>query len=138
MGRSVLDRRRLVALVASTCLLQPLAGLAQPHRNVARIGLLLPWSEPTPRTQEAEQVLRAGLRELGWVEGRNLAIDTRYAGGDPQRQREVATALKAVPVKLIVTLGTTPIRSARDGAPGVPIVMVNAGDAVGAGLVASL
>ena len=138
MGRSVMDRRRLVALVAGTCLLQPLAVLSQPGRDVARIGLLLPWPEPTPRAQEAEQVLRAGLRELGWVEGRTLAIDTRYAGGDPQRQREVAAALKAIPVKLIVTLGTTPIRSARDGAPGVPIVMVNAGDAVGAGLVASL
>ena len=138
MCRSVMDRRTLVALVAGTCLIQPLAGRSQPSANRARIGLLLPWSEPTPRSREAEQALRAGLRALGWVEGKNLAIETRYAGGDPQRQREVAAGLKAIPVKLIVALGTTPIRSARDGAPGLPIVMVNAGDAVGAGLVASL
>ena len=138
MCRSVMDRRKASALVAGSCLLQPLAGRSQPAQTVARIGVLLPWSEPTPRTEEATQALRAGLRALGWIDARNLAIDTRYAGSDPQRQRAVAAELQAVPVKLIVALGTTPIRAARDGAPGLPIVMVNAGDPVGAGLVASL
>ena len=67
-----------------------------------------------------------------------MSIETRYAGVNPQRQREIAAELKALPVALIITLGTIPIRAARDGAPGVPVVMVNAGDPVGAGLVASL
>jgi len=130
--------RRLVTLFAGACWLEPLAVRSQPSRNIAKIGLLLPWAEPIPRAQEADGALRAGLRDLGWVDGRDLTIETRYAGGDPKRQREVAAELKALSVKLIITLGTTPIRAARDGAPGVPIVMVNAGDPVGAGFVASL
>jgi putative ABC transport system substrate-binding protein len=79
-----------------------------------------------------------GLRELGWIEGKNLVIEARYAGVDPQRQRELAAELKALPVALIIAVGTTTIRAARDGAPGVPVVMVNAGDPVGAKFVASL
>ena len=82
--------------------------------------------------------LLAGLRDLGWVEGKNLAIEIRWAGVNPQRQRELAAELKALPVALIIALGTITIRAARDGAPGVPVVMVNAGDPVGAGFVASL
>ena len=133
-----MDRRRLIALVASTCLLEPFAALPQQAGKVLRIGLLYPFAEPTPRTQEAGETLRAGLRDLGWVEGKNLTIETRYAGVNPLRQREAAAELKALPVVLIIALGTIPVRAARDGAPDVPIVMVNAGDPVGAGLVASL
>ena len=57
---------------------------------------------------------------------------------NPQRQRELAAELKALPVTLILALGTAAIRAARDGAPGLPIVMINAGDPVGAKFVASL
>ena len=65
-------------------------------------------------------------------------IETRWAGVNPQRQRELAAELKALPVALILAFGTTTIRAARDGAPGLPVVMINAGDPVGAGFVASL
>jgi putative ABC transport system substrate-binding protein len=82
--------------------------------------------------------LRTGLRDLGWIEGRNLVIETRWAGVNPQRQRELAAELKALPVALILALGTTAIRAARDGAPGLPIVMVSAGDPMGAGFAATL
>jgi putative ABC transport system substrate-binding protein len=133
-----MDRRRFVTLVVSTCLLGPLAARSQQGATILKIGLIFPWAGPTPRTEEAGEALRAGLRDLGWVEGRSLAIETRYAGLDPQRQRQVAAELKALPVMLLVSLGTSPIRAVRDGAPGVPIVMVNAGDPVGAGFVASL
>jgi putative ABC transport system substrate-binding protein len=78
------------------------------------------------------------LRDLGWLEGKNLAIEIRWAGEDPQRQRELAAQLKALPVALILAFGTASIRAARDAAPGLPIVMINAGDPVGAGFVASL
>ena len=78
------------------------------------------------------------MRDLGWVEGKNLVIEIRWAGVNPQRQRELAAELKALPVALILAFGTTAIRAARDGAPGLPIVMINAGDPVGAKFVASL
>src|SRR5207237_8261110 len=70
--------------------------------------------------------------------GKNRLIEIRWAGENPQRQRELAAELKAVPVALILALGTTTIRAARDGAPGLPVVMINAGDPVGARFVASL
>ena len=133
-----MDRRTFVTLVAGTCLLEPLAVRAQQTGKVFRIGLLAPATELTPGSRIAMEDLRMGLRDLGWVEGKNLLIEIRWAGVNPQRQRELAAELKALPVALILALGTITIRAARDGAPGLPIVMINAGDPVGAGFVASL
>ena len=133
-----MERRTFVHFVTGTCLLGPLAVRAQPAGKVSRIGLLVPWTEPIPSQRIALEALRLGLRDLGWVEGKNLVIETRWAGPNPQRQRELAAELKALPVALIVAPGTITIRSARDAAPGVPIVMVLAGDPKGAGFVASL
>jgi putative ABC transport system substrate-binding protein len=134
----MMDRRAFMTLMAGACLLEPLAVRAQPSGKVYTIGLLAPRSAPTAGDRLELEELRSGLRDLGWVEGKNLKIEVRWAGEDPKRQREVAAALKALPVALILTVGTTAIRAARDGAPGVPIVMINAGDPVGSGFVASL
>jgi len=134
----VTDRRTFVILVAGTCLLEPLAVRAQQTGKVSRIGLLAPYVGPTPGGRIDLEELRKGLRDLGWVEGKNIIIETRWAGVNPQRQRELAAELKALPVALILAFGTTPIRAAHDGAPGLPIVMINAGDPVGAKFVASL
>ena len=133
-----MDRRIFISLVVSGCLLEPLVVSAQPAAKVVRIGLLVPANEPTSTRRIELEVLRTGLRDLGWVEGKNLVIETRWAGPNSQRQRELAAELKALPVALILALGTTTIAAARDGAPGLPVVMINAGDAVGAGFVASL
>lgn len=132
-----MHRRRFVTLAAGACLLEPFEVRSQAAK-ASRIGLLHAFAEPTPLTQAGVEALRAGLRELGWIEGKNLAIESRYAGLSTQRQRDAAAELKALPVALIVALGTAPIAAARDGAPDLPIVMVNAGDPVGAGLVVSL
>jgi putative tryptophan/tyrosine transport system substrate-binding protein len=133
-----MDRRAFVSLIAGTCLVEPFAVQAQQTSKVSRIGLLAPRSEPTPGDRIDLQELRVGLRDLGWVEGKNLTIEIRWAGENAQRQREFAAELKALPVALILAFGTTTIRAARDGAPGLPVVMINAGDPVGAGFVTSL
>jgi len=133
-----MDRRTFVAIVAGTCLLEPLAVRAQQTGKISRIGLVAPATKPEPDGRMNLESLRAGLRDLGWVEGKNLAMEIRWAGQNPQRQRELAAELKALPVALILAPGTITIRAAHDGAPGVPIVMINAGDPVGARLVASL
>ena len=133
-----MDRRTFVTLVAGTCLLESLAVRAQQTGKIFRIGLLAPANEPTPGGRIDTEDLLVGLRDLGWVEGKNFLIETRWAGVNPQRQRELAAELKALPVALILALGTTTIRAARDGAPGLPVVMINAGDPVGARFVASL
>jgi putative tryptophan/tyrosine transport system substrate-binding protein len=116
----------------------PLAAEAQQAGNVYRIGVLLPNPGPTPIAEQRLETLRTALRDLGWVAGKNLVIEIRYAGVDALHQRELAAELKALPVALIIAVGTITIRAAHDGAPGVPVVMVNAGDPVGSGFVASL
>lgn len=137
----MVDRRAfvLVALAAVGARVPAHAqSTANTQGNLVRIGLLQPTDGPVPRFTEGTAVLLARLRELGWIEGRNFRLETRWAGVNPDRQRVVAAELKALPVALIIATGTITQRAARDGAPGVPIVMVNSGDPVGAGLVASL
>lgn len=132
----MIDRRTFLASIALWGVAW--AASAQPSGKVYRIGLLVPASQPTPADRTRLDILRAALRDLGWVDGRNLVIESRYAGVNALRLRELATELKELPVALIVASGTIPIRAARDGAPGVPIIMVNAGDPVGAGFADSL
>ena len=131
MDRRSFVTRSVVGLLAASSV------RAQQTGKPFTIGLLFPLIEPERARMEMD-ALRAGLRDLGWVEGKNLVIEARWAGPNPQRQRELAAELKALPVALIIAPGTITIRSARDGAPGVPVVMVAAGDAMGAGFVASL
>src|SRR4029453_9793045 len=133
-----MDRRAFVPLLPGPSPLESLAVRAQQSGKVFRIGLLVPRTEPERADQIALESLRTALRDLGWVEGKNLVIETRWASANPQRQRELAAELKALPVALILALGTTAIRAARDGAPGLPIIMINAGDPVGAGFAATL
>ena len=111
---------------------------AQTAEKVIKIGYLAPSSELSAIDRTRLDTLRASLRQLGWVEGRNLQIETRHAGSDPQRQRALAAELNGLGVALILAPGTITIRAAHEGAPGLPVVMVNAGDPVGSGFVASL
>ena len=111
---------------------------AQSAGKVFKIGYLAPSSELSAIDRTRLDTLRVALRQLGWVEGRNLQIETRHAGFDPQHQRALATELKGLGVALILAPGTSTIRAAHEGAPGLPVVMVNAGDPVGSGFVASL
>ena len=134
----MMDRRTFVTLAAGTCLLEPLAVRAQQTGKIFRIGLLAPRTEPIPGDRIDVEELHLALHDLGWVEGKNFVTEIRWAGVNPQRQRELAAELKALPVALILAFGTAAIRSAHDGAPSLPIVMINAGDPVGAKFVASL
>jgi putative ABC transport system substrate-binding protein len=80
---------------------------------------------------------RQGLRDLGYVEGQNLALEYRYTDGSPEQLREVAADLVRRPVDVIATFGTPPTRAAADATKTIPIVMISVGDPVGAGLVGS-
>ena len=106
---------------------------SQPAAQPARIGVLV-YSANRPVYDE----FLAALRDLGWSEGRNLIVERRAVDDNLQRGRELAAELQALRVSLILASGTTMIRSARDGAPATPIVMINAGDALGSGFIGSL
>ena len=79
-----------------------------------------------------------GLRELGWVEGKNFVIDYRFADGRFERLPELVTELVRLKVDIIVAQPTPAAVAARNGTGAIPIVMVNVGDPVGLGLVTSL
>jgi putative ABC transport system substrate-binding protein len=78
------------------------------------------------------------MRELGYVEGKNIVIEDRYAEGNPDRLSELAAELVRARVEVIVTGGPTATRSGKEATVVIPVVMVNVGDPVGLGFVASL
>lgn len=100
---------------------------------VRRIGLLTSATASTTR----EDDLRSGLRDLGWAEGDNLAIDYRRAGNSPDRLAEMARDLVARRVELIVAFTTTAVIAARNASASLPIVSISA-DPVANGFAASL
>jgi putative ABC transport system substrate-binding protein len=82
--------------------------------------------------------LREGLRELGWIEGQNLVIEERWAGGIAERLPVLSDELVRLKVDVIVTQGSPATRAARNATDAVPIVMVNTTDPVGQGFIKSL
>src|SRR6266404_1491983 len=109
---------------------------AQPLTKHSRIGFL---NVGTPATSPARQeVFRQGLRDLGYVEGKNIVIEWRYAEGKPDRLPAIAADLVRLKVDVIVTGGGISTRSAKDATVTIPIVMTQDIDPVGNGFVASL
>jgi putative tryptophan/tyrosine transport system substrate-binding protein len=115
-------------------LAMPLAAAAPPAAQMPRLGVLAPGTPPQPWVE----VLRQGLRDLGYVESQNLIIEPRYAEGRDERLPELAAELVRLPVDIIVAGGSTAIRAAQDATRTIPIVMAAAGDPVGTGLITSL
>ena len=129
-------RRKLVMALGAGALTAPFGSFAQqPTPRMHRIGFL--GSATAAGTATRVDGLRAGLRDLGYVEGRNLIIDYRWAEDNYDRLRELVTDLVALKVDLIVTHGTPGTRVAKQTTT-LPIVMAVSGDAVGTGLIASL
>jgi putative tryptophan/tyrosine transport system substrate-binding protein len=106
------------------------------NAKLVRIGFLGPNSAVS--TASRMESLRAGLRELGYVEGKNLVIESRWADGNYDRLPDLAIELVGLKVDLILTSGTPGTRAARSATATIPIIMVTSGDPVAFGLVASL
>ena len=109
---------------------------AQQIKKVSRIGVLFA-SWPSPRSARIE-AFRHGLRELGYVEGKDILIEYRYGEGKPERLPGLAAQLVAMKVDVIVTGGSSPTQAAKDATANIPIVMTQDIDPVGNGFVASL
>ena len=121
-----MDRRTFIACVAGGLLVVPLALRAQQAGRIYRIGIL----EAIPAAQNTANLdaLRKGLRELGYVEGRNLVIEYRSADGRAERFPELASELVRLKVDLIVTRGTPAATAAKSAAGAIPVVMATMGD----------
>jgi putative ABC transport system substrate-binding protein len=111
---------------------------AQPAGRVWRIGFLGPSASTSPVWAARVEALRAGLRELGYVEGRNIAIDFRWADGDLERLPQLAAELVQLKPDVIVTATTPGAMSAKRATQSVPVVLASVGDPVSTGLVRSL
>ena len=130
---------RRASLVIAACLFvggAPMAGEAQPPAKLYRIGVLDVVSESANAANLA--ALRQGLREFGYVEGRNLVIEYRSADGRPVRFVDLARELVGLAVDVIVTRGASAALGARHVTSTIPIVVASSGDPVFAGLSASV
>jgi len=128
-------RRAFLAALAGA--LAPLAAGAQPGARVPRVGYLAGGSSPSAPLRPGE-MMRQGLRELGWVEGRSIAIEARFAEGQFDRLPGLAADLVRLNVDLIAAVGAAAARAASSATQTIPIVMISVGDPVGLGLVANL
>jgi putative ABC transport system substrate-binding protein len=109
---------------------------AQEFKNIPRVGFLSATDAENERDRLA--VFREGLRELGYVEGKNILIEYRFAEGKLDRLPELAAGLARLNVNVIVTAGNEAVQAAKNATQTIPIVMAFSGDPVGAGFIASL
>jgi ABC-type uncharacterized transport system substrate-binding protein len=129
-------RRKFIATLGGAVAAWPFAARAQQATRILTIGYLGPATPVVESQRVAAFVQR--LRELGWSEGRNLAIEYRWAEGRHERLREIAAEFVQIKVDAIVTYATPSVIAAKQATSAIPIVFASAGDPVGTGLVASL
>ena len=127
-----MKRREFIALLGGAVVGWPLAARAQQRSKKFLIGFI---------AHEYEAMYDAffdGLRELGYIEGQSITIERRYAEGQPERFKEFAKEMVELKVDVIVTVTTPAVLAIKSVTTSIPVVIPNAIDAVGAGLVASL
>jgi ABC-type uncharacterized transport system substrate-binding protein len=132
---SHIGRRKFLAALGGAAAAWPLAARAQ-QAAMPVIGYLGSGTPLTDSQWLAAFVQR--LRELGWVDGRNVAIEVRWAEGRSERFAEIAAELVRFKVDVILTHNTPPVLAAKQATSVIPIVFASAGDPVGTGVVASL
>lgn len=125
-------RRQVLLALGAGSLGAPFALAA----GAARVGFL--GTESAAEYAANLDALRAGLRELGYTEGKNLTLETRWANGKNDRLPALAAELVKLRVDVLVTHGTPGTLAAKGATSAIPIVMASSGDAAGTGLVASL
>jgi putative tryptophan/tyrosine transport system substrate-binding protein len=128
-------RREFITLLGGAAAAWPLAVRAQQPGKVYRIGV---FTSGAPLMSKTWSIFIDGLKELGWTEGKNIAFEPRYAENNLDRLPELAAELVRLNVDVILAFGTLAPLAAKRASATVPIVMANAGDPLGSGLVASL
>jgi putative ABC transport system substrate-binding protein len=128
-------RREFITLVGGAALAWPLSARAQQSGKLLTIGFM--GATPSMESQRVAAFVQR-LRELGWVDGRNLAIEYRWAEGRPERVSEIAAEFVRNKVDVIVTVASPPTLAAKQATAVIPIVFAAVSDPVGTGLVASL
>jgi putative ABC transport system substrate-binding protein len=129
-------RREFITLLGGAAAAWPLPARAQQPGKLPTIGYL-GATTPSTESQRVAALVRR-LREFGWIEGRNLTIEYRYAEGRSERYAELAAEFVRLNVDVIVTYGTPAVAAAKQATAVIPIVFAVAGDPLGSKLIASL
>jgi putative tryptophan/tyrosine transport system substrate-binding protein len=140
-GRSPVSnvkRRDFITLFGGAAVAWPLAARAQQPERMRRIGVLMNLATDDPEGQARFAAFLLGLRELGWSDGRNVRIDTRWAAGDTERFRTYATELVALAPDVILAASTPGVTAVQQATRTVPIVFVTVFDPVSASFVSNL
>jgi putative tryptophan/tyrosine transport system substrate-binding protein len=130
-------RRKFIALLAGAAA-GPLAARAQQADRVRRIGVLIGYAEDDPETRARLAAFRQRLEKRGWTEGRNVHIETRFAGSDSSKYEPLAKELVATQPDVILAHTTRVAAALQRESRMIPIVFVNVSDPIGSGFVASL
>jgi putative ABC transport system substrate-binding protein len=130
-------RRELITLLGGAAA-WPMAARAQQGERVRRIGILLGITENDLETQSRVAAFRRGLRDHGWIEGRNIQIDYRFAGGDLNRARAYAAELTKLAPDVLLANSTPVMTVLRQEATSIPIVFAVVNAPVGQGFISSL
>jgi ABC-type uncharacterized transport system substrate-binding protein len=130
-----MNRRDFIVFVGGAAVVWPLAARAQQGGRMRRIGVLMALAPSDPEAQQRVNAFEAGLRDLGWVEGRNLRIDYRWAPGDPSALRAQAAELIGSTPDLILAHSTPVVAALRQDGLAVPILFVQVTDPVGSSFV---
>jgi ABC-type uncharacterized transport system substrate-binding protein len=132
-----LRRRQFITLLGGAAA-WPLAARAQQLHGVPRIGVLIPAASDDQEYQARLGAFLQGLRQLGWIDGRSVRIDTRWGGGDADLVREYAAELVGLGPDVVMAFASFAVSSLRQATHTVPIVFTLVADPVGAGYVDSL
>ena len=133
-----MKRREFIILLGGAVSAWPLGVRAQQPEHMRRIGVLVGYSASDLEGQASVAVLRERLRELGWAEGRNIRIDTRWAGGNADKARTFAKELVGMAPDLIVSSSNLVTEILQRETGTIPIVFVFVGDPVGSGFVTNV
>jgi putative ABC transport system substrate-binding protein len=131
-------RRELITLLGGAAVAWPLAARAQQGDRMRRIGVLNPFAENDPEVQANITAFRQALQKLGWTDGRNLRIDYRWGGANPERIRAHATELVALEPDVILVSSPLALQPLQQETRSIPIVFTGVSDPVGSGFVVSL
>jgi putative ABC transport system substrate-binding protein len=130
-------RREFISLLGGAGIAWPVAARAQ-GTGVKRVAVLMSTSESDPEAQSRIQGFRFGLRDLDWLEGRNIHIEYRFSAGDPVRIKEQVKELVSLAPDVIVVNGTPVLTALRQATTSIPIVISIVNDPMGQGFVSSM
>src|SRR6516165_894921 len=135
---SYIARRKFLATLLGGAAAWPMTARAQQGGRMRRIGVLMRGSAEDPEVQARLTAFLQGLQEWGWSDGRNVRIDVRWSGADPDRRRRYAAELVALAPDVILADTSTVVAALQQATQIVPIVFAGVIDPVGAGFVVSL